>query len=454
MATIGPHMPDCLPRSSNNHTPSSSNLAPSDSSIGTSFSSRSPPCPSTSESRRSPRTIIGPHIPTNLTRSRSNSTSSSTSTSSDQGIGPVLPTSSPSHNHNGLSDGVRAFLEREASNKMAEEEAKAAAEKATNSRPEWMLLPPSVSNSTSLQAVAGDPLNLRSRGFAQSTPRVSARGGGGGGGAGQEADMSLWTEKPEERIKRMQDEVSGVKPKGGNGTTDEAMERERLIRRDAMIAHKVREERGAKKSLIQEHNERRRREIKEKLQDEFNTEREQRRREKRLRDDEDQVTKNSRHSHSEDKRRSRRHRSRSSSPDKGDRSTQASRSDRHRSSRHDDSHHRVHRSRHDSDNSNHDEKRRERRKRKESDRHGSSGKDTDKYKEKDRDRDSGKGTKSRKEREQEDVRQGKAAAPMIWDREAALSVGGRLMDEKKRRNLIADSNALGDRFGSGSRRFL
>ncbi len=43
---------------------------------------------------------------------------------------------------------------------------------------------------------------------------------------------------------------------------------------------------------------------------------------------------------------------------------------------------------------------------------------------------------------------------MIWDRDAALSIGGRLMDEKKRGKMIADANALGDRFGSGSRRFL
>lgn len=52
------------------------------------------------------------------------------------------------------------------------------------------------------------------------------------------------------------------------------------------------------------------------------------------------------------------------------------------------------------------------------------------------------------------MRSGKVAAPMIWDRDAALSVGGRLMDEKKRGKMVADANALGDRFGSGSRRFL
>lgn len=43
---------------------------------------------------------------------------------------------------------------------------------------------------------------------------------------------------------------------------------------------------------------------------------------------------------------------------------------------------------------------------------------------------------------------------MIWDRDAALSVGGKLMDEKKRGKMMADASALGDRFGSGSRRFL
>jgi hypothetical protein len=43
---------------------------------------------------------------------------------------------------------------------------------------------------------------------------------------------------------------------------------------------------------------------------------------------------------------------------------------------------------------------------------------------------------------------------MVWDREAALSVGGRLMDERKRMDVIKGAASLNDRFGSGSSRYM
>lgn len=45
---------------------------------------------------------------------------------------------------------------------------------------------------------------------------------------------------------------------------------------------------------------------------------------------------------------------------------------------------------------------------------------------------------------------------MVWDRDAALSVGGRLMSEKKRTDAIKSAAGLSDRFGNSgtSSKFL
>lgn len=446
-------MPSRRSRSRSSSRSRSASASSSRSSVGSS-SSRSP-SPSGPDSSRP--AVAGPQLPSDFIRSRPSSHSISASDDDEDGpsVGPALP--SATTRDDGLNDGARLFLEREARKNAAEREAKLAAEKAANSRPEWMLLPPSLSNASSLQAVAGDPLNLKSRGFAQSTPRVSARGGGAA--AAEDADTSLWTETPEQRLQRMQDEVSGVKARGSSSVTDhEALERERSAQRDASIAASVAEARG-KKSLVEEHNERRKKEMQDKLEDEAREER--RRREKRRRredDKEDSRSSRHRHSRSGDHHRRRRSKSRSRSPDARDRHSTSSSSHRHRSSRHGDSH-RSHgsRSSHRHSDSSDDERRRERRRRKDSERR----RDRDDRKERAKDKDKGKDEEkdrkrklTRKEREEEEVRLGKVAAPMIWDRDAALSIGGRLMDEKKRGKMLADANALGDRFGSGSRRFL
>ncbi|CDW98751.1 hypothetical protein [Sporisorium scitamineum] len=357
MATIGPQLPPKEERSSSRRSRSRSASGLARSPYASSSRSPSPSGSDVSFRQQARRPVAGPQLPADFIRSRSGSGSGSRSRSQrlssddEQGpsVGPALPIDTMTRN-DGISDGAKLFLEREARRKAAEDEAKLAAEKAANSRPEWMLLPPSFSNASSLQAVAGDPLNLKSRGFAQTTPRVSARGGGGA--KAEDADTSVWTETPEERLKRMQDQVSGVKAHDASAMSDrEALERERSAKRDSSIAAAV-----------------------------------------AARHDSD------RHSHR------RRHRSRSRSPEARDRHGSSSSSHRHhRSSRRDDSHR--------------------------------------------------EGEKNRI-REEEEVRSGKAAAPMIWDRDAALSFGGRLMDEKKRGKMMADANALGDRFGSGSRRFL
>lgn len=249
-----------------------------------------------------------------------------------------------------------------------------------------MLLPPSVSNSASLQSVAGDPLSLKSRGFAQTAPRVSARGGA----TGENTDTSLWTETPQQRLQRLQDQAAGIGSTAAEKEADAAaLEREVQARRDKVIEEQVKAQRK-EKSLIEEHREKRRQERKEE-----------------------------KHRHrSDDRPERRRHsRHRSRSPD---------RSHRHRHS---------HSSRRDAEADSERERRRQRK------RHSTDKPDKERK-------------LTRQEREDLDLQNGRNGAPTIWDRDSALSVGGKLMDEKKRGKLLADANALGDRFGSGSRRFM
>ena len=42
------------------------------------------------------------------------------------------------------------------------------------------------------------------------------------------------------------------------------------------------------------------------------------------------------------------------------------------------------------------------------------------------------------------------SAKAIWDHSRDMSLGGRLMDDGKRKKLLLDAKGLGDRFGAGS----
>ncbi|PWY98175.1 hypothetical protein BCV70DRAFT_238749 [Testicularia cyperi] len=378
----------------------------------------------------------------------------------DVAIGPLLPVAQTADhdNQDGLNAGARAFMEREARRKAAQEEAREAKERAAKSRPEWMLLPPSLTNSTSLQAVAGDPLNLKSRGFAQTTPRVSARGSGP---SDRDTDTSLWTETPKERVKRLQQEASGARSRNAGGSNNAAalLDAAKNAQRDRAIAESLMKSAGGSsrdrdkgkgkgkdkdkgKSLVEEHQERRREELRQRKEDEDRQEqrrRQRRRRERQDDDDDPSESRRQRSRRSDENDTSRRDRHRDSGSSRDDR-----RSSRHRGSRDDKGQGQGQ----DQDRgrgrgSSQDERRRRRRREQEE--------KGERERERERER---RRTKTRKEREEAEVREGKAAAPMMWDRDAALGIGAQLMDEKKRARLVSDANALQDRFGSGSRRFL
>ncbi|GME22379.1 nopp 140 functions as a transcriptional activator [Neofusicoccum parvum] len=118
--------------------------------------------------------------------------------------------------------------------------------KKAQQRDEWMMVPPKQDD----LAARMDPTKLRARGF-QTGKGAKAPNHGGGGG-----DMGAWTETPEQKRKRLEDEVMGRAAPGGSG----AGAGERDVRRkvDEETAARVRryEEKRRGESLYEKHRER------------------------------------------------------------------------------------------------------------------------------------------------------------------------------------------------------
>ncbi|KAJ9625893.1 hypothetical protein H2203_004660 [Taxawa tesnikishii (nom. ined.)] len=112
----------------------------------------------------------------------------SSSSSDDDCFGPALPTG-PVIDINDEAAGDRSthLLEEQ---KVSRRSAK---------RDEWMMVPPKQDD----LAARLDPTKLRARGF---NTGKGAKGPAGGGG-----DSAMWTETPEQKLKRLQNEAMGVK---------------------------------------------------------------------------------------------------------------------------------------------------------------------------------------------------------------------------------------------------
>lgn len=127
-------------------------------------------------------------------------------------------------------------------------------------REEWMLAPPSSSDLTHRM----DPTKLKSRKF-QSGKGAKAPSYGASGGV-----SSIWTETPEEKRKRLADEVMGVARPAYAGPVAPGDERsERVRREEEERVRRMREEiqktRG--ESLVKVHSEQRRKEGREEEED-------------------------------------------------------------------------------------------------------------------------------------------------------------------------------------------
>lgn len=186
MSTVGPELPPHLlakrkRQESENHAP---------------LPSHPPRSRSTSVSPSSAKRcrILGPSLPpaplSELPPTATNSASLSDESDSDDDFGPSLPTDQPSV----------AETRRQQTILEEEEAALAAAQKPQ--RDEWMLVPPTSDDWSSRI----DPTKLRNRKFntGKGSKAPPPKVGEGDGNA-------LWTETPEQKRKRLEDEVMGIK---------------------------------------------------------------------------------------------------------------------------------------------------------------------------------------------------------------------------------------------------
>ncbi|PHH67003.1 hypothetical protein CDD81_4398 [Ophiocordyceps australis] len=180
---------------------------------------------------------------------------------SSQSIGPLMPNeaapakaepdseksppSSPTSSSDEDDDFGPALPSASAPNRRAAPIGPALPSDAAPQRDEWMLAPPPSSSSYSER----DPTRIRNRKFASrpSAPKPSSSSNG----------PSIWTETPEEKLRRLQNAVLGradandaMPPPGSHGTSETDDERNRKI------AANIEAQRG--KSLYQEHSQKRR----------------------------------------------------------------------------------------------------------------------------------------------------------------------------------------------------
>ncbi|KAL2849123.1 hypothetical protein BJY01DRAFT_211028 [Aspergillus pseudoustus] len=174
----------------------------------------------TSLGREKRRKVIGPSLPPPIEPSKQSDNSevnSDSDSSSDDEFGPNLPPPAG-------STPASLPTPQTSINPSAEKQA----EKSAPQRDAWMLAPPTGDSRSS----RADPTKLRNRKF-QSGPRVGGAASGGGG-----VDSS-WTETPEEKMRRLQNEAMGIvssaasgKGGGGAGAMSEAEERKAQAMRE------------------------------------------------------------------------------------------------------------------------------------------------------------------------------------------------------------------------------
>ena len=184
-----------------------------------------------------PKRVLGPAPPpANLAEMPSHPANPDSDDSSDDDYGPSLPPAPGS--------AAAALLQQRAQD---EQRALVSAERAEAAKPQradWMLAPPSDSDWTSRV----DPTKLKNRKFAS--------GKGSKAPAEKSGVSAIWTETPEEKRQRLEDEVLGRKDKGASssaksrGTEDSREDRE--------TARRIKEynERNRNKSLMDEVSER------------------------------------------------------------------------------------------------------------------------------------------------------------------------------------------------------
>lgn len=224
MSSLGPQLPPhMIPKRKREEDDTSS-------SPKSASHSRSSSADSASKRRR----IIGPALPPAPLAERPSTPPSPahSTSSSDDDFGPSLPPAPGSH-------GARV----EAKERRQREEEAAGREAAKKpQREEWMLVPPTQDDWSSRV----DPTKLKNRKF--NTGKGSKAPASQGGN-----DNTVWTETPEQKRKRLEDEVMGVKKPAQLGPEDKRSARDEAERRETDRRIREYNEKNRGQSLYKEH---------------------------------------------------------------------------------------------------------------------------------------------------------------------------------------------------------
>lgn len=142
----------------------------------------------------------------------------SNSSSDSDDYGPTLPPTTVDDTGSASKSRVSAFDSLPA---------EAPEEKGTK-RAEWMLLPPKQDDLSARM----DPTKIRARSFNTSKSAKSSKPGA--------SDNAMWTETPEQKRKRLQDEVLGIKPANAEETAEDWKARTKRLK-DEEKAREIRE---------------------------------------------------------------------------------------------------------------------------------------------------------------------------------------------------------------------
>lgn len=163
------------------------------------------------------RTAQGPTLPPHLANRRRSSSPKADSndgnaSSSDEDSDDVGPAPMPAQAVGAATLSAAEEFRLREKRKQEEEDEKKRIAGLKPKREEWMMVPPSA-----LDAMANvDPTKITKKGFNQSTRR-----GGNPADKATDEGRSLWTETPEERVRRLDDEVMGKRKRADNAPKQE-----------------------------------------------------------------------------------------------------------------------------------------------------------------------------------------------------------------------------------------
>ncbi|KAJ4345394.1 uncharacterized protein N0V89_011524 [Didymosphaeria variabile] len=178
-----------------------------------------------------PARVLGPAPPPAPLDERPPNPPSDDSDSSDDDFGPAPPpagASSASYNDQQKTRSTKSAFDTDP--QYSEENKKV-------QRDSWMTMPPTQDDLSRM-----DPTKMRARKF-----NTGKSAGGGGGGS-----MDVWTETPEQKLKRLQDEAMGISAHSNSSTSKKELRRNREEEEKAQkLREKIDGSRG--KSLVEQH---------------------------------------------------------------------------------------------------------------------------------------------------------------------------------------------------------